>query len=78
MVTLRFEGHLIEKTILSIIVFGWPIFAAVVLIKNREELDSLRPRIERLYMGIHLTRNNQTILFYPIFILRRVLFVFAA
>ena len=29
-------------------------------------------------MGIHLTRNNQTILFYPIFILRRVVFVFAA
>jgi hypothetical protein len=75
---LRLEGYKIEKTILSIIVFGWPIFAAVVLIKNREELDILRPRIERFYMGIHLTRNNQTIMFYPIFILRRVVFVFAA
>lgn len=54
-----------------------PFFLLKVLLVKRKTLDTLeiREKIERMYMDIDLTRNYWTIFYYPMFLLRRFIFV---
>ena len=75
LVYFRLESTMAQKVLLTIFLIGWPILSAIVLVKNRDNLESLRPKIELFFGGINLTRDKQTILFYAIFISRRFIFV---
>lgn len=54
-----------------------PFFAAMVLVWQRDNLDTpeTREKIERMYQDVHLTRNEWTIFYYPGFLIRRYLFM---
>lgn len=54
-----------------------PIVSFITIERNRADLDKpeVRARISNLYSDIHLTRNQQTVWYYPVFMLRRVIFV---
>ena len=57
---------------------GYPLICAIALIIYRERLDekSMKDRIYQMYNGIYTSTNHKySVLFYPIFIFRRFIFV---
>lgn len=66
-----------EIGLLGLFITGYPIFCSVVLLYYRGELgqESMRERIGKLYTDITLRRNRYTILYYPLFMARRMIFV---
>ena len=56
---------------------GYPLICLVYLIKNREKLDQLevRKKVDKMYTGLSLGTSYWTILYYPIFIIRRLIVV---
>lgn len=54
-----------------------PLFTTYMLTVNRNELAEfyVKKRISNLYQDIHLYRSPFNIWYYPIFLLRRILFV---
>lgn len=70
-------GTYFVKVIPLLIFFMIPVTFVYVLRKYRDELHkkSMRDRIERAYIQVHLYRNTWTIYYYPIFLFRRFVFV---
>ena len=62
---------------LIIFTFLLPVWSANVLSSNRWKLDKgpTRRKYQNMYPDIHLTRNNWTIYYWPISILRKWIFV---
>ena len=60
-----------------IYLLAYPLICAIALIKNRKKLknESMKERIGKMYVNISLHRSKWGILYYPIFILRRFLFI---
>lgn len=54
-----------------------PLYFICVLIYYSEKLQTLeiKKRIERMYQDVHLTRNRLTKFYYPVFLIRRFIFV---
>lgn len=57
--------------------FGYFLFALIFLIRNRDNLDSeeIKAKWQNFYPDVSLRRSSLTILYYPFFILRRLLFL---
>jgi len=61
-------------SVLALFMIG---FTSFILKFNKNQLDSqqFREKWSNLYSDIHLTRNSWTIWYYPIFLIRRFIFV---
>jgi len=59
------------------LLIGYPIYTAYYLLKYRDHLDwpDVRMKVERLYKGIALNRSYYAVLYYPVSLIRRCLFV---
>ena len=60
-----------------VLLLVFPFVIAIKLHLTREYLNTriVKDRIGAMYTDIHLTRNKYTILYYPIFLIRRLYFV---
>ena len=69
--------ELYPQLIPLLIIFGWPTITVLVLWYFRERLETpqMKQKISGMYNNIHLKRNQWTIFYYPIFLLRRFVFV---
>ena len=54
-----------------------PILAWLIIERKRDNLNDpdVRSKISNMYIGVHLYRDRYNKYFYPIFLLRRLLFV---
>jgi len=53
---------------------GYPAICLYYMMRNRDKLDepATRKKVEKMYTGLSLKKSYWTILYYPIFILRRL------
>ena len=74
-------SYKIDQDLVSVMVLAVlgviPLYFILVLIYYNERLDTpeMKNRIERMYQDIHLGRNYLTKFYYPIFLIRRFIFV---
>ena len=72
------NGELWAEVGIPIVIVGlYPFVCLFVLLKFRPHLAKprFRKKIGNMYEGVHLTRNKYTILFYPMYLFRRAVFV---
>jgi hypothetical protein len=72
----EFSEYLSALPMLAYLI-AYPIICTISLIKNRDKLKSqeMQDKIGKMYSNISLHRSRWGILYYPIFMLRRLLFV---
>ena len=75
--TLEEADNLISLSPLMLYLVAYPTICTVVLLINFDQLGTkeMQDRIGKMYVDISLTREHWAILFYPVFIFRRLLFV---
>jgi hypothetical protein len=69
--------NLLTAIALLTFTIGVPLWSFKVLHKNRKmlELKKIRAKYENMYVDIHLTRNKGTIFYWPIFMLRKWMYI---
>lgn len=66
-----------ELIVPFLLVVVYPFVCLYIVVKFRGKLDTPRftKRISNMYEGVDLKRNKATVLYYPFYLLRRLLFV---
>ena len=62
---------------IGLLMFFIPVWGFIILNRNRKTLDTqeTRDKYQNLYNDVHLTRSTFTIYYWPVFMIRKLIFV---